>query len=209
MADTRAAQLEEIGRLQQEIQKLQTQQDAKQEREDAIPAWLQARRWLVNRGLSKLPSSPKKLLAVFEQSDSLRRQFCTSEPKLAAELKLTDDDIELPTVVLDLLSDPSIEPTVALGRRLLDSGSIDDLISMAPQRRTTIQLSVKAWKEDQQRKMQQGIDATHQAAVKGREADQKRIREHGNPMVRSAAENVELRKRQILRDAGLKVGYRQ
>ena len=74
-------------------------------------------------------------MEVFEQSDSLRRQFCTVQPKLLAELKLTDDDIELPTVILELLSDPSLEPTVQLGRRLLDSGSIDDLIAMAPQRR--------------------------------------------------------------------------
>ena len=198
----------EIAALQQKIDQLQSQKDAREEKGSDVPAWLQARRWLVSRGLSKLPGSPKKLLAVFEQSDSLRRQFCTVQPKLAAELKLTDDDIELPTVILDLLSDPSIEPTVALGRRLLDSGPIDDLIAMAPQRRATIQLAVKAWKEDQRQKLEQGITATREAAQKAREADQERIKQHGNPMARASTENVELRKRQILREAGLRVGHR-
>ena len=47
------------------------------------------------------------------------------------------------------------------------------------------------------------------AAAKARAADQERIRQHGNPLARSSAENVELRKRQILREAGLKVGHRQ
>ena len=199
----------EIAALQKEIEKLQTQQAAKEEREVAIPAWLQARRWLVSRGLSKLPGSPKKLLAVFEQSDSLRRQFCTAEPSLAAELKLSDADVELPEVVLDLLSDPSIEPSIQLGRRLLDSGSIDDLIAMAPQRKTTIRLAVRAWQDDQRHKLEAGINATREAAARGREADLKRIREHGNPLARSSAENVELRKRQILREAGLRVGHRK
>ena len=51
--------------------------------------------------------------------------------------------------------------------------------------------------------------ADREAAQKARAADQERIKQHGNPMVRSSAESQELRKRQILRDAGLKVGYRQ
>ena len=117
--------------------------------------------------------------------------------------------VELPAVVLDLLSDPSIEPSVQLGRRLLDSGSIDDLIAMAPQRRTTIRLAVQAWQDDQRQKLEQGITATREAAQKAKAADLKRIREHGNPMVRSSAESQELRKRQILREAGLRVGHRQ
>ena len=201
--------MREIAELQQKIDLMQGQQDAKAEQKSDIPAWLQARRWLVSRGLSKLPNSPKKLLAVFEQSDSLRRQFCTVQPKLAAELKLTDDDVELPSVVLDLLSDPSIEPTVKLGRRLLDSGSIDDLIAMAPQRKTTIRLAVQAWQDDQKQKLEAGISATREAAQKARAADQERIKQHGNPMARASTENVELRKRQILREAGLKVGHRR
>ena len=201
--------MREIAELQQQNDQLQSQKVAREEQKADIPAWLQARRWLVSRGLSKLPGSPKKLLEVFAQSDSLRRQFCAAEPSLAAALKLSDQDVELPEVVLDLLSDPSLEPTVALGRRLLDSGSIDDLIAMAPQRRTTIRLGVRAWQEDQKQKLEAGITATREAAAKAKAADQKRIREHGNPLARSSAESQEMRKRQILREAGLRVGHRQ
>ena len=52
-------------------------------------------------------------------------------------------------------------------------------------------------------------EATKEAAEKARAADQERIRQNGNSLARSSAENVELRMRQILREAGLKVGHRQ
>ena len=208
MADTFADQMREIAELQQKIDLMQGQQDAREEKGSDVPAWLRVRKWAVSKGMTKLPTSKKAVLGRIKEADSLRLQLCRELPQLAAEVGLADDDVEIPEILCDLIANPDAEPSIGLGRKLLEAGPIDQLIELAPQRRATIQLAVAAWKEDQRQKMEQGIAATKEAAEKARAADLKRIREHGNPMARSSAENVELRKREILRKAGITIGHR-
>ena len=140
-----------------------------------------------------MPTSKKAVLNRIKEADSLRLQLCRELPQLASEVGLADGDIEIPEVLCDLISNPQSEPSIGLGRKLLEAGPIDQLIGLAPQRRATIQMSVASWKEDQRQKLEQGIAATKEAAEKARAADQERIKQHGNPLARSSAESVELR----------------
>ena len=209
MADTYADQMREIAELQQQIDLMQGQQDAREEKKTDVPAWLKVRKWAIAKGMSNLPTSKKTLLNHIKEADSLRLQLCRELPQLAAEVGLGDDDVEIPEILCDLISNPQAEPSIGLGRKLLEAGPINELIELAPQRKTTIRLAVQAWRDDQKQKLEAGISATKEAAARGREAVQERIRQHGNPLARSSAENVELRKRQILREAGLRVGHRK
>lgn len=208
MADPRLAQIQEINQLQQRIEDLQQGAAAREEQKSEVPPWLLARKWLIAKGLKRLPRSKRGVVDQIQASDSLRQQLCFELPKVAEALAITDEDTALPEIVCELLSDPSIEPSVQLGRRLLDSGPIDQLISMAPGREATIRLAVRAWRNDQRDKMHEGIEATREAAAKAKAADQQRIRQHGNPLVRASTESQELRKREVLRQAGIKVGHR-
>ena len=197
--------------MTRQLEKMQEQSaaGAAQPADSDVPAWLQVRRWMIEKGQNNLPTSKRHLMSRFQQSTTLRMQLIKELPRLAAALGLNDDDVELPEVLLDLLSNPQTEPSVALGRRLLDSAqTIDQLIALAPSRQTTIRLSVQMWKQDQARLMEEGIAATRQVTEKERQRIRESIAAHGNPMVRGSAENKELRKREVLRQAGISVGPR-
>lgn len=197
--------------MTRQLEKMQEQSAAGAAQPEAsdVPAWLQVRRWMIEKGQNNLPTSKRHLMSRFQQSTTLRMQLIKELPRLAAALGLNDDDVELPEVLLDLLSNPQTEPSVVLGRRLLDSAqTIDQLIALAPSRQTTIRLSVQMWKQDQARMMEEGIAATRQGTEKERQRIRESIAAHGNPMVRGSAENKELRKREVLRQAGISVGPR-
>ena len=138
----------------------------------------------------------------------MRQQLLKELPLVADALGINDDDMQFPEVLLDLLSNAEAEPSVALGRQLLEAGPIDDLVALAPSRATTIRLAVRQWQEDQNRLMQEGIAATREANQKARQQIRESIAAHGNPVVRGGAENKELRKREVLRQAGIPVGPR-
>ena len=64
---------------------------------------------MIERGQNNLPTSKRHLMSRFQQSTTLRMQLIKELPRLAAALGLNDDDVELPEVLLDLLSNPQIE----------------------------------------------------------------------------------------------------
>ena len=209
MADTYADQMREIAELQQQIDLMQGQQDAREEKKTDIPAWLRLRKWAVGKGLANLPTSPKRMIQRIKDGGSLCQQLVKEQPALAAELGISDDELELPLVIIQLLSDPTIEPSVALGRKLMESGPLNDLIALAPSRKATITLAVKAWREDQQRQMTEGLDALKKVTAEKREAVQRSIAAGGNPMARASVERQENHKREVLRAAGIRVGSRR
>ena len=204
--------MREIAELSASIQELELKQQARKEAPKVsadIPAWLQLRKWAVGKGLANLPTSPKRMIQRIKDGGSLCQQLVKEQPALAAELGISDDELELPLVIVQLLSDPTLEPSVALGRKLMESGPIDDLVALAPSRKATITLAVKAWREDQQRQMTEGLDALKKVTAGKREAVQRSIAAGGNPMARASAERQENHKREVLRAAGIRVGSRR
>ncbi|WP_413746916.1 hypothetical protein [Synechococcus sp. MIT S9507] len=196
--------------MTRQIEALQEQAAVREEKSHAadVPAWLQARRWMISKGQQKLPTSKAKLIRYLEESAGMRQQLLKELPKVADALGINDDDMQFPEVLLDLLSNAEAEPSVALGRQLLEAGPIDDLVALAPSRATTIRLAVRQWQEDQQRLIEEGIAAKRDANEKERQRIRESIAAHGHPMVRGSAENKELRKREFLRQAGIPVGPR-
>ena len=122
--------MRQIAELQQRIDLLQGQQAAREETKSDIPAWLRVRKWAVGKGLGGLPTSKKGVLNRIKEADSLRLQLCRELPQLAAEVGLADDDVEIPAVLCDLIADPDAEPSIQLGRKLLDAGPIDQMIEL-------------------------------------------------------------------------------
>ena len=196
--------------MTRQIEALQEQAAVREEKSHAadVPAWLQARRWMISKGQQKLPTSKAKLIRCLEESAGMRQQLLKELPKVAEALGINDDEVQFPEVLLDLLSNPEAEPSVALGRQLLEAGPIDDLVGLAPSRATTIRLAVRQWQEDQARLMEEGIAATRQGTEKARQRIRESIAANGNPMTRATAEKRELRKREVLRQAGISVGPR-
>ncbi|WP_413439572.1 hypothetical protein [Synechococcus sp. MIT S9509] len=138
--------------MTRQIEALQEQAAVREEKSHAadVPAWLQARRWMISKGQQKLPTSKSQLIRRLEESIGMRQQLLKELPKVADALGINDDEVQFPEVLLDLLSNAEAEPSVALGRQLLEAGPIDDLVALAPSRATTIRLSVRQWQEDQQ-----------------------------------------------------------
>ena len=203
--------MKEIAELSAAIQEMELRQQARNEAPKAsadIPGWLRLRKWAVGKGLANLPTSPKRMIQRIKDGGSLCQQLVKEQPALAAELGISDDELELPLVIVQLLSDPTIEPSVALGRKLMESGPIDDLVALAPSRKATIKLAVKAWREDQQRQMTEGLDDLKKVTARKREEIQRSIAAGGNPMARASAERQENHKREVLRAAGIRVGTR-
>lgn len=196
--------------MRAEVERLQEQQDARDESqsENHVDAWIKARQFAISKGIADMPKSKSKVIDKFQKSSSLSAMLCQANPALARAIGIDDSDQELPLVIIELLANPTAEPSIALGRKLLDAGPIEDLCSLAPARAKTIRLSAKLWQEDQHQKMQSGIETLQEQTMLKRVYADELKRQYGNPLVAAQDWEKENKKREVLRAAGIAVGPR-
>lgn len=208
--EAKAAQLSKLEEIRAEVEMLQEQQDARDESqsENHVDAWIKARQFAVSKGIAEMPKSKKKVIDKFQKSSSLSAMLCRENPALAKAIGIDDSDQELPLVIIELLANPTAEPSVELGRKLLDAGPIDDLCKLAPQRATTIRLSAKQWNEDQAILLKNGLEALQEKVRLDRVYSAELKNQYANPLAASQAWEKENKKREILRAAGIEVGPR-
>jgi hypothetical protein len=167
---------------------------------DRSEAWEQAAAFLRSKGL-KAPTTASKFNAWLVENAAARATLLSEFPAAAVAV---GEEIECPPLVADLRANPPAEPSVKLGRQILDANlteaQLKVLLVDRPAVLKTLLESIELWRDsivgpEAIKAMQERLKATAEANA----AEQSAARTAGAPVVRARVEAKAAEERQLLK----------